>query len=42
METPAWGRLVRTVEPAETGHPETAAEFARRVAPHFVLQGPKE
>jgi hypothetical protein len=37
VETPAWGRLVRTVEPTETGCPETVAEFARRVAPHFIL-----
>ncbi|KAJ3514053.1 hypothetical protein NLJ89_g2594 [Agrocybe chaxingu] len=28
--------------PAETGRPETAAEFAARVKDHFVLRGPRE
>ncbi|KAF9245451.1 hypothetical protein BU15DRAFT_59028 [Melanogaster broomeanus] len=30
------------VEPAETGRPETAQEFARRVRDRFVLRGPRE
>jgi hypothetical protein len=30
------------VPPAESGHPETAAEFARRVQDRFILHGPGE
>ena len=30
------------VPPAETGRPETSAEFARRVKGQFVLRGPRE
>jgi hypothetical protein len=29
------------VEPAESGRPETAAEFASRMRDHFVLRGPE-
>ncbi|CAA7270581.1 unnamed protein product [Cyclocybe aegerita] len=32
----------RKVPPAETGRPETAAEFAARTKDHFVLKGPRE
>jgi hypothetical protein len=35
-------RRLKEVIPAETGRPETAAEFAKRVAGRFVLKGPKE
>ncbi|KAG5730347.1 hypothetical protein E4T56_gene11740 [Termitomyces sp. T112] len=37
-----WAYHQKQVEPAETGRAETAKEFAARVAPHFVLQGPHE
>ncbi|KAG2742091.1 hypothetical protein P692DRAFT_201725674, partial [Suillus brevipes Sb2] len=42
--SPAGGqrRPPKEVPPAETGRPETAAEFARRVAGSFVLRGPRE
>lgn len=33
-------RIKAAVPPAETRRPETGAEFARRMAPHFVLKGP--
>ncbi|KAG2741593.1 hypothetical protein P692DRAFT_20880022 [Suillus brevipes Sb2] len=29
----------REVLPAETGRPETVAEFTKRMAPHFILRG---
>ncbi|KAG6903662.1 hypothetical protein DXG01_015950, partial [Tephrocybe rancida] len=32
----------KNIEPAETGRPETSAEYAARVARGFVLHGPKE
>ena len=32
----------KVVSPAETGRPETSAEFARRVKSRFVLRGPRE
>ncbi|KAG2063787.1 hypothetical protein BDR04DRAFT_1123041 [Suillus decipiens] len=35
---PAWG----SVATAETGRPESSADFARRVKDHFVLLGPGE
>ena len=35
-------RKGKEVEPAETGRPETAKEFAARVKDHFVLKGPGE
>ena len=30
------------VLPAETGHPEMSAEFAKRVKHSFILKGPRE
>jgi hypothetical protein len=35
-------RTRKVVLPAETGWPETSAEFARRVKNQFVLKGPRE
>lgn len=42
VDPPAKRRARKVVEPAESGRPETGAEFAKRMAGHFTLLGPRE